>query len=99
MAVTGVAIKPLPTVYSLSQNYPNPFNPVTTIEYTLPKDSYVSLVVYNVIGQRVATLVDEVKPAGYYAVKFDGTSMASGLYFYRLEAGKQTFLKKLLLVK
>ena len=99
LGVTGVADKPMPTVYSLSQNYPNPFNPSTTIEFALPKDSHVTLDVYNIIGQKIMTLVDEVRPAGYHAVKFDGTNLASGLYLYRLTAGQQTFIKKLLLMK
>lgn len=99
LGVTGVAGKPMPTVYSLSQNYPNPFNPSTTIEFALPKDSRVTLDVYNIIGQKIMTLVDEVRPAGYHAVKLDGTNLASGLYLYRLTAGQQTFIKKLLLMK
>jgi hypothetical protein len=97
--VTGVAVKPLPTVYSLSQNYPNPFNPTTVIEFALPKEAHVTLEVYNVIGQKVMTLVDEVRPAGYHSVRFDGTSLSSGMYLYRLSTGQQTFLKKLLLMK
>jgi len=78
LGVTGVAGKPLPTVYSLSQNYPNPFNPSTVIEFALPKDAHVRLEVYNIIGQKVMTLVDEVRPAGYHSVKLDGTNLASG---------------------
>jgi hypothetical protein len=99
LGVTGVAGKVMPTVYSLSQNYPNPFNPSTVIEFALPKDAYVKLEVYNILGQKVATLVDEVRPAGYYSVKLDGTNLASGMYLYRLTAGNQTFLKKLVLMK
>jgi hypothetical protein len=99
LAVTGVSVKALPTEYSLSQNYPNPFNPSTVIEFALPKDAHVTLEVYNIIGQKVMTLVDEVQPAGYHSVKFDGTSLASGMYLYRLATGQQTFLKKLLLMK
>jgi hypothetical protein len=99
LGVTGVAGKPLPTVYSLSQNYPNPFNPSTVIEFALPKDAHVRLEVYNIIGQKVMTLVDEVRPAGYHSVKLDGTNLASGMYLYRLTTGQQTFMKKLLLMK
>jgi hypothetical protein len=99
MAVTGVAGKVLPTEYSLSQNYPNPFNPSTVIEFALPKDAHVTLEVYNILGQKVATLVDEVRPAGFHSVKLDGTNLASGMYLYRLSTGQQTFLKKLLLMK
>ena len=99
LAVTGVSVKVLPTEYSLSQNYPNPFNPSTVIEFALPKDSHVTLELYNILGQKVMTLVDEVQPAGYHSVKFDGTNLASGMYLYRLSTGQQTFLKKLLLMK
>jgi hypothetical protein len=99
MAVTGVAVRPMPTVYSLSQNYPNPFNPSTVIEFALPKDSHVTLEVYNIIGQKVMTLVDEVRQAGYHSVKMDGTNLASGMYLYRLTTGQQTFVKKFLLMK
>ena len=71
----------------------------TVIEFALPKDSHVKLEVYNLIGQRVMTLVDELRPAGYHEVKLDGTSLASGVYLYRLATGQQTFIKKLLLLK
>jgi len=98
-STTAVAPAPKPTVYSMSQNYPNPFNPSTNIDFTLPQDSHVRLEVYNLIGQKVMTLMDEVKPAGYYTVKLDGTNLASGMYIYRLSTGQHTFLKKLVLVK
>lgn len=75
---------PVPVRYSLDQNYPNPFNPVTTIAYTLPVRSHVRLEIYNVLGQRVATLVDEVQGASVFSVQWSPTG-ASGLYFYRLE--------------
>lgn len=99
LGVTSTAPRALPTVYSLSQNYPNPFNPSTVIEFALPKDAHVTLEIYNIIGQKVMTLVDEVTPAGYHSVKLDGTNLASGMYLYRLTAGQQTFIKKLLLMK
>ena len=88
-----------PAEFSLDQNYPNPFNPTTTISYALPKDARVTLEVYNVIGQRVALLVDEVQVAGYYTVPFDGRAFASGIYFYRLATPEVQFLKKMLVVK
>ena len=91
--------KPLPTEYALSQNYPNPFNPSTVIEFALPRDTQVKLEVFNVIGQKVMTLVDEVRPAGYHAVRLDGKDLASGMYLYRLNTGNQTFMRKLLLLK
>ena len=97
---TGVGNAPvLPKEFALDQNYPNPFNPTTNIKYAVPTDSHVRLDVYNIIGQKVATLVDEVRPAGFYTAKFDASKFASGLYFYKMEAGKVSFLKKMMLVK
>ncbi len=100
--VTGVKqsrVIGLPSEFSLYQNYPNPFNPVTTIHYSLPKASHVLLAVYNVLGQVVATLVNETEQAGYKSVTFNGNNLASGLYFYRLQAGTYTATKKLVLLK
>jgi len=88
-----------PTEYSLSQNYPNPFNATTTINYRLPADGYVSLEVYNVFGQKVATLVDETQEAGYESAVWDASSVSSGLYFYRLSAGDYTETRRMMLVK
>jgi hypothetical protein len=89
----------LPTVFALEQNYPNPFNPSTTIQFSLPKASDTKLTVYNVLGQRVATLVNEHMTAGVHSVQFDARSIASGVYFYRLEAGSFVTSKKMLLLK
>ena len=89
----------LPTEFNLAQNYPNPFNPVTTINYDLAATVQVELLVYNSLGQQVATLVNDTQPAGRYSVSFDGTRLASGLYFYRMNAGEFTALQKMLLVK
>jgi hypothetical protein len=98
--VTGVDDKDLlPTEFSLEQNYPNPFNPSTVIEYAVPEERHVKLEVYNVLGERVAALVDEAKQAGYYSERFDATGLASGLYFYRLQAGDFVDTKRLLLLK
>ena len=89
----------VPAGTSLSQNYPNPFNPSTTIRYELPHASNITLTVYNALGQQVATLVNESKPAGVYTVQFDAKGLASGVYFYRLTAGSSVETKKLSLVR
>ena len=89
----------VPDRCELSQNYPNPFNPTTTIEYTLRLDGQVQLAVFNLRGQQVMTLVDGVKTAGRHTVQLDGSRLASGLYFYRLETGGEILLRKMMLVK
>lgn len=89
----------LPNNYSLSQNYPNPFNPSTTINYALPKSTKVKLVIYNVLGQVVNVLVDQKQDAGYYKVQFNATSLASGVYFYRLITDDFIMTKKMILLK
>jgi hypothetical protein len=89
----------VPAEYSLAQNYPNPFNPTTVIEYSLPLQKPVTLKIYNVLGQEVRTLINEVQAAGKYKVRFEGASIASGVYFYRLDAGEFSQVKKMLLLK
>jgi hypothetical protein len=81
------------------QNYPNPFNPSTTISWQLPVDAFVSLKVYDVLGNEVASLVNEEKPAGIYEVEFDASTLSSGTYFYRLEAGSFVQTRKMILLK
>ncbi len=76
----------LPSEFRLYQNYPNPFNPTTTIQFDIPKTSFVSLKIYNLLGQEVATLVNEEKQVGKYEVKFDKSNLASGVYLYQLKA-------------
>ena len=89
----------IPTKFALYQNYPNPFNPSTTISYDLPERARVKLSVYNILGQEVATLVDGEQEPGRYGVKFDASGLPSGIYFYRLEAGKFVDVKKMILIK
>ena len=89
----------VPLEYSLEQNYPNPFNPSTTIAFQIPSPDFVELTVYNILGREVATLVNERLPAGKHTVKFDGNRLASGIYFYQLNAGAYVATKKLLLLK
>jgi hypothetical protein len=89
----------LPTRYVLEQNYPNPFNPSTTIEYQLPTKGYVTLKIYSVLGQEIATLAEDLADAGYKSVEWNASNVASGVYFYRLEAGSFTSVKKLLLLR
>jgi hypothetical protein len=88
-----------PTIFSLEQNYPNPFNPVTTFKYALPEQSQVRLEIFNVLGQVVKTLVDDLRPAGSYEIKWDASNNASGIYFYRISAGNFKDVKKLVLMK
>lgn len=89
----------MPNGYKLDQNYPNPFNPTTNIKFQIPKASHVKLTVYNILGQRVATLVDNQLSAGIHMVQFHADKLASGVYFYRLRAGNFVASKKLLLLK
>jgi len=106
-AVTNIEIgslKPMPNDYALDQNMPNPFNPATTIGYQLPNAAPVRMVVYNLLGQQIKTLVNEQKDAGYYTVSWDGTDdlnrqVASGIYLYRIQAGAYSHTQRMLLLK
>jgi len=89
----------LPLTFKLEQNYPNPFNPTTTIKYSIPKQSYVTLKVYNILGSEIKTLVNEEKSAGNYQVKFNAANLPSGVYFYRIQAGSFNQVRKMLLIK
>jgi len=89
----------IPSQFVLDQNYPNPFNPSTTIRYSIPTSEFVTLMVYDVLGNEVANLVNEEKPAGSYEIKFDASILSSGIYFYSLQAGSYTQTKKLILMK
>jgi len=85
--------------FALESNYPNPFNPTTQISYQLPENSFVNLVVYNTIGQKVAELVNQEQTSGKYTVKFDASNLPSGVYIYKLQAGEFSDVKKMLLTK
>ena len=89
----------LPKAFVLHQNYPNPFNPSTTIKYDLPEDSRVSLRLFNILGQEVATLVNEEQKAGFESIEWNASSFASGVYFYRIQAGEFVAGRKLLLLR
>ncbi|MFH1197900.1 MAG: T9SS type A sorting domain-containing protein [bacterium] len=98
-SVEGNNSEVLPDNFELSQNYPNPFNPSTTINFSVPKTSQVSLKVYNMLGQEVSTLFDGIKNAGSYNVNWDASKMASGIYVVRMVAGEQTIARKMTLMK
>lgn len=107
VTVVVVSEKPkplLPDAFSLSQNYPNPFNPQTVIKYTLPEDCHVKLTIYNVLGQKVKTLVNQYQNAGYRMVHWDGrddrnNEIPSGVYFYKMETPKYSDTKKMVLLR
>ncbi len=94
----------IPDKFHLFQNYPNPFNPVTTIQYQLPEGEWVTLKIYDVLGQSIRTLIDQYQPAGYYSVRWNGRDddsrmVSSGLHFYRLQAGEDVAIRKMLFLK
>ncbi len=83
----------------LSQNYPNPFNPVTNINFFLPKASSVKIEIFDLMGKKMGTLLNSKKPAGFYTIEFDGSGLASGIYFYRIQAGQFVDVKKMVLMR
>lgn len=89
----------LPKTFSLEQNFPNPLNPSTTISFVLPKSSFVTLKIYNVLGQLISTLVNERRAPGMYNVQFDASNLPSGVYYYRLSAGEFVQARKMLVIK
>ncbi len=92
-------VKVIPSQFMLKQNYPNPFNPTTTIKYSLPVGDRVELKLYNITGKEVASLVNKVQESGNYSVQFNGSNLASGVYFYRLTTSKNSSVKKMILLK
>jgi len=86
-------------MFSLSQNYPNPFNPVTKIKYTLPRDCFVKLEIYNIFGQKVISLVDGKQKTGYKAARWDASFLSSGIYLYRLQAGDFVQARRMILIR
>jgi predicted secreted protein len=97
--ITAIAEHNLPLEYELAQNYPNPFNPTTNISFSLAQPQHVKLVVYNLLGQEVTTLINSPLTAGYHIIQFNAGNLASGIYFYRLEAGNFKTQKQMLLLK
>jgi hypothetical protein len=91
--------KNINNTFNLSQNYPNPFNPITTINYSIPKQSHVTIKIFDVLGNELTTLINEEKFAGNYSVKFNASAFSSGVYFYRMESGSYIQTKKLILIK
>ena len=89
----------VPDKYELSQNFPNPFNPSTKISFQIPGQYFVSLKIYNMLGEEVATLVNEKKTPGKYNVDFNASALPSGVYFYKLSAGNFIQTKKMMLLK
>jgi hypothetical protein len=88
-----------PSSFALEQNFPNPFNPSTTIKFTVPQYSKVTLKIFDILGREVSTLINENKSAGDYVVNFDASALASGMYIYKLTAGDFTAAKKMMLLK
>ena len=100
--ITGIKLddqQPNPNKFTLNQNYPNPFNPTTTIKYLIPKLSFVTIKVYDVLGNEIATFVNEEKPMGSYEIEFNATGLPSGIYFYQLKTEGYVETKKMVLMK
>jgi len=89
----------LPNQYSFTQNYPNPFNPETTINYSIAKRGNVKIIIYDMLGKEITTLVNEEKEAGNHSVVFNGKNLTSGIYFYKIESDKFNAVKKMVFLK
>ena len=99
MTGVGSSEVEIPKAHNLSQNYPNPFNPSTTIRYGLPNRSYVTLTVFNALGQQVKTLFQGEQEAGYHEMLFDASKLSSGVYLYKLQAGDFVQTRRLTLLR
>ena len=97
--ITNLNTGIVPDKFALSQNYPNPFNPSTKINFSLPKQGFVTLKIYDVLGKEVKTLVNELKSAGSYSVDFNASNLSSGVYFFRMESGGFNEIKRMMLIK
>lgn len=94
-----ITLNNIPKQYVLLQNYPNPFNPTTKIKYQLPESGKVTLKIYDVVGREIVTILNEQKEAGYYEVEWNANETSSGIYYYKIQAGAFTEIKKMLLIK
>jgi hypothetical protein len=99
ITAVGEFTNTIPSVYKLQQNYPNPFNPSTIIQYAIPTASNVKIEIFDITGEKVATLIDGFKSEGYYEVSFNANGLASGLYLYRISAGAFVQTRKMILMK
>ena len=97
--VISVKSEVIPKVLSLKQNYPNPFNSITTLEYSLPNSGNISLIIYNLLGEEVARLVDRQMPSGDHTANWNASNLPSGIYFFRLQASDFVQTRKMLLLK
>ncbi|HPS64706.1 MAG TPA: T9SS type A sorting domain-containing protein, partial [Ignavibacteria bacterium] len=101
--ISSISVKNIstevPSRFELMQNYPNPFNPATTIKFALPKSEFVRIRIYDILGKEVATLVNEQLQAGYFEYNFNASNLSSGMYFYKIDAGVYSDIKKMVLVK
>jgi hypothetical protein len=94
-----IPLKDKPITFNLLQNYPNPFNPVTKINFALPRQGFVTLKIYDITGREIQTLVNEFKPSGYFSIDFDGSTLSSGVYFYKIQSGDFVSVRRMVLIK